>query len=194
MGAIFTRAAIAAATLIVSLALSTLAAASQSAPTATPGMNMSGPGDHARIYDGACGALGAVAYDLGDLRRPIQNEAAASSTPTTGTPMSGAAGAMTTNPVVAQVKATVNASLNDLLATPHAINVHRGMESIQSYIACGNITGMAMNSSLTIQLPELNHSGLDGVAVLTDNGGKTTSVIVSLFKVKPATPVATPAM
>ena len=86
----------------------------------------------------------------------------------------------------------VEASLDDLLASEHAINVHESEENIENYIACGEITGSVSNGTLTIELQELNGSGLSGEAVLTEGADEGTSVTITLTQSGPsATPAAT---
>jgi len=69
---------------------------------------------------------------------------------------------------------TVDVSLDDLLASEYAINVHESAENAQNYIACGNIAGYMVGDFLVIGLAELNDSGASGVAFLTPNGEQTT--------------------
>jgi plastocyanin len=91
--------------------------------------------------------------------------------------MSGASDAIP----VAISGTTVQSTLADLLASPHAINIHESAENIGNYIACGNIGGMMIGTSdLAIGLGELNDSGYTGVATLHDNGDGTTAVSVYL--------------
>jgi len=76
----------------------------------------------------------------------------------------------------------VKVNLADLEKAPFAINAHESLAKIGNYIACGNITGAITAGSLTIQLTQLNASGLAGVAMLHDNGDGTTTVSVQLMK------------
>lgn len=77
---------------------------------------------------------------------------------------------------------TVDVSLDDLLASEYAINVHESAENAQNYIACGNIAGHMTGDFLVIGLAELNDSGASGVAFLTPNGEQTT---VSVYLTSP---------
>lgn len=89
----------------------------------------------------------------------------------------------------------VDVSLSDLTATPHAINIHESADNIQTYIACGNITGTPSGKELSVPLSPLSDSGYSGIAWLHDEGSKT-HVMVFLTQGLPsagATPVATPA-
>ncbi len=94
--------------------------------------------------------------------------------------------------VVAESTTVVEASLSDIISGEHAINVHESPENIQNYIACGDIVGQE-TGGLQIELDELNDSGYQGVANLTDNGDNTTTVTVVLMRSEVGTPVATPA-
>ncbi len=71
---------------------------------------------------------------------------------------------------------TVEMSVNDLLATPHAIVVHESDANIGNYIACGNIAGVTADGMLTVGLAELNGSGYEGIAILSANATAGTDV------------------
>jgi len=149
----------------------------------------------AHIHSGTCNELGDVVFPLNDLQAASQvatPEAAlnadAASTPA-ATPTVGL------DEVVAQSATVVEASLDDILAAEHAINVHQSPENIDIYIACGEVTGSPTDGQLTIELQELNDSGFVGEAMLTDNDDGTTTVHVSLIPIDAAdggTPAATP--
>ena len=137
----------------------------------------------AHIHAGTCEELGDVVY-------PLTNVASASNTP--GTPVaSPAADDVPDAPLIASIT-DVDASLEDLLASEHAINVHASEENIQTYIACGNITGDPTAGELTVELNELNDSGYMGFATLLDLGDGTTEVAVALQQMDVGTPEATP--
>jgi hypothetical protein len=90
----------------------------------------------------------------------------------------------------------VDVSLDDLLASPYAINLHESDTNLGVYVACGEIvasddsadtsddSGDAASddeaSTLTIDLNELNDSGVSGSATLTDNGDGTTTVEIEV--------------
>jgi hypothetical protein len=160
-------------------------------PVASPEMAHQHP---AHIHTGTCDTLGSVVYPLTDLTPPE-----AGGTPMAGTmasPVAGMAATPTglTGEIVAQSTTTVEATLEILLAAPHAINVHESPERIENYLACGEITGAATAGALEIPLHELNASGDEGMARLVDNGDGTTTVTVWLTRVAAgaATPEATP--
>ncbi len=94
---------------------------------------------------------------------------------------------------------TVDVTIDDLLASPHAINAHESAENAAAYIACGNIEGAVVGGQLIIGLGEQNDSGYAGVAVLSEfddgYGGTGTDVTVYLApglsgEALAATPVA----
>jgi len=121
----------------------------------------------AHIHAGTCDELGDVVYPLNDVASLV-----ADATP------AAVAGA---DEAIAQSTTTVDASLDDLLAAEHAINVHESAETIGTYIACGNLTGPATDGELMVDLEELNGSGYTGEAHLVDNGDGTTTVTVTLM-------------
>ena len=172
-----------------------LAPSTSIAQDATPAM-MQGTHQHpAHIHSGTCETLGDVVFPLNDLTAPdIMGTpmAGMDSTPMAGmdaTPMAGM------GEVVAQSSTTVEASLEDILAAEHAINVHESAENIENYIACVDITGAADGGQLQIELDELNNSGFQGMAMLMDAGDGTTRVYVMLMHTQGGmmgTPEATP--
>src|SRR5215207_6680693 len=79
----------------------------------------------AHIHTGTCAELGEVVYPLSDVGADFQSD---------GTPMAGTAmGAESAIPVDASVT-TVQASLADIVAGGHAINIHESVENIGNYI------------------------------------------------------------
>jgi plastocyanin len=126
----------------------------------------------AHIHAGTCAELGEVVFPLSNVGADFQAD---------GTPMAGTAmGASSAIPVDASVT-TVEASLADIVAGGHAINIHESAENIQNYIACGDIGGMMLGTSdLPIGIAPLNDSGYSGTALLHDNGDGTTTVSVYL--------------
>jgi hypothetical protein len=169
----------------------------------TPGAmesEMQGTHNHpAHIHSGTCDTLGDVVFPLenltgeGMMGTPMAGEgmmgtpagegstesADASGTPAAGMEMEGEE---EMGQVVAMSTTDVQASLDDILAAEHAINVHESEEAIEVYIACGEITGTAENGELEVYLNELNDSGYTGEAILRDNGDGTTTVDVMLMQ------------
>lgn len=148
------------------------------------------PGDAAHpahIHSGTCAELGDVVFPLSDIAGAghMMDSDMMAATPGgmgtmdhDGTPMPGDMGDMMQEMSVTQVEA----SLDDILAAEHAINVHESAENIGNYIACGDLTGEPDDSELSIELQELNDSGYSGEAELVDNGDGTTTVTVMLWK------------
>lgn len=91
---------------------------------------------------------------------------------------------------------TIDVTLDELLASPYALNVHESAENVANYIACGNIAGPVVNGLLLIPLHEQNGSGYAGIAALAGNdaGGTNVSVYIApdLTGGGAATPVASP--
>jgi len=154
----------------------------------------------AHIHNGSCAQLGDVVYPLTNVSANgmMAGMIAMAATPSSGMPaamatpggltMSPATGATTAIPVETS-QTLVDASLQDLLAKPYAINVHESQANIQNYIACGDIggammTGSAMNQGgvLAIGLHELNNSGESGIALLRATDNNQTMVWIYLAK------------
>lgn len=151
------------------LGLSTVGVLAQVAsPVATGGRP-------AHIHNGACPDVGDVVQPLNDLTAPT------GTTTTVSTPVAG--GLTATGPVQAEYSYTnVPMSLDDILASQHAINVHESAENINNYIACGDIGGTVdANGTLAIGLREVNDSGFTGIAVLTRNPNDPATTDVSVF-------------
>jgi plastocyanin len=144
-----------------------------------------GPAHPAHIHAGTCADLGDVVFPLADVTGGDHGGTpmAVAGTETDGTPAAGAdatASPEAERKAVAASTTTVEASLADILAAPHAINVHESAEEIATYIACGDIAGEPEDGVLTIDLAELNDSGYVGEATLTEDGDRT-EVAVELY-------------
>ena len=111
----------------------------------------------AHIHAGTCGDLGDIVAPLGDVTELTAGE------------RFGSAGAV----LVKQSETEVALPLGDLLAAPHAINIHESADAIQNYIACGDIGGRVIDGDLVIGLLELNLSQHHGVAVLEGDDDAT---------------------
>jgi|SRR5579884_1269506 len=102
----------------------------------------------------------------------------------------------TAAPVTAAIETTsakVKVKLDDLLKTPHAIEVHESQANLQTAIDCGNIAGPIVNDQLVIGLHEQNNSGYSGIAILKrdgDNTDVTLYIAQGLAGPAVATPVA----
>jgi hypothetical protein len=116
------------------------------------------------IHNGDCNELGEVIQPLNPLTAP------------TGQVVGNA------DAVVAEAAFTVvPQTLQELLATKHAIKVHLSKEQIQTYLACGDIGGVVdADGALIIGLQEVGSSGYTGIAYLAPGaGGTSISVIIA---------------
>jgi len=138
----------------------------------------------AHIHAGTCDKLGEVVYPLENVQSPgMASPGADSGMQSTAMADMMASPSTGVGAVIAESTTTVQVSLNDLLGTQYAINVHESADNIQNYIACGNLTGTPTDNQLQIKLNQLNNSGYEGTAWLTDNGDGTTTVKISLTHV-----------
>jgi hypothetical protein len=132
-------------------------------------------GHPAHIHEGTCDTLNpAPAYPLEDVRLPEDGL-------TTPAPM----GRMAQRHEVETSSTVIPVRLDDLLAAPHAINVHQSAQQIDVYVACGEIAGVvrphfriAAPEALVIPLREQSDSGYAGMAWLQPN---TDETIVTIF-------------
>lgn len=117
----------------------------------------------AHIHSGSCADLGDIVAPLTDVTEATAGEAFGSDAAV----------------LVKESETDVALSLNDILAAPHAVNIHESAEAIQVYIACGDIGGRVVGGQLLIGLQEIDGSGHNGVAVL-ETGDAGTGVTVYL--------------
>jgi hypothetical protein len=152
----------------------------------------------AHIHSGSCDQLGDVVYPLTNVSASgmMTGMIAMAATPSSGMPAAMATpGGLTMSPAMGATTALavetsqtlVDASLDDLLTQPYAINVHESQDNIQHYIACGDLGGammtgpaMAQGGVLAIGLRELNTSGESGIAVLRATDNNQTMVWIYL--------------
>jgi len=135
------------------LALLALTAAGVAAQEASPAAAVAHP---AHVHAGTCAELDPnPAYPLADVAQVAGGAVAVSQT-------------------------TIEASLDDLLASPYAINAHASAEDIATYVACGDIAGTVVDGTLLVPMRAQNDSGLTGVAVLAGNDAGGTDVTVYL--------------
>lgn len=172
--------------LVLALVGGSAAVFGQGTPGASPEAS-SGPVHPAHIHAGVC-------PDVGDVVFPLENvvemdHSGMASPDAMATPM--AADSM----MALGSTTVVEAPLDVILGAEHAINVHKSPDEMSVYVACGDITGEAENGELVIDLMELNDSGVEGQATLTDNGDDTTTVVIELRHVgenMSGTPESTP--
>lgn len=138
-------------TVVAPLALVLAAATAMSASLGAPvRAQNAGEAPHPiHIHTGTCDNLGDVVFPLTDVKLNTAGE-------TFGSPAIP----------VEESETEVAVTLNDLLSSPHAINIHESTDAIQNYIACGNIGGRVVDGDLEIGLREVNGSGHYGVAKL----------------------------
>ncbi len=119
----------------------------------------------AHIHSGDCTNLGEVVAPLTDLVPAVSDPVGQADLATT------AESSYTNVPL----------PLADILAAPHAVNVHLSADQIGTYIACGEIGGAVDPSgAVIIGLRELNNSGFTGIAFLQP-GVDGLSTDVSVF-------------
>jgi len=117
------------------------------------------------IHSGDCTNLGEVIVPLTDLVPAVSDPVGQAELATT------AESSYTNVPL----------PLADILAAPHAINVHLSADQIDTYIACGEIGGRVDPSgAVIIGLREVNNSGFTGIAFLQP-GVDGLSTDVSVF-------------
>src|SRR6478735_5347320 len=121
----------------------------------------------AHIHGGTCGVLGDILYPLNDLVPPG-----------TGAATAEAGQIESTSTTTIQLPDRPHNDFEHFVASGYALNVHASAEDIGTYIACGNIEGEVVGHQVQIELRELNGSGYQGQATLTDNGDGSMTVIV----------------
>ena len=132
---------------------------------ATPVAQLVAPARPAHIHFGNCVELGDVVVPLTDLTGP------------TGDSVGQADRAIPAESSFTTVPMTLDA----ILSANHAINVHLSTERIDTYIACGEVSG-AINATgaLVVGLREESDSGYSGIAFLSP-GADGASTDVSVF-------------
>jgi plastocyanin len=137
---------------------------------------------------------GATAQDAAAHPSHIHVGTCAELDPNPTYPLNDVAAVSTDAPASAVETATtsIDVSLDDLLASPYAINVHASAEDIQTYIACGDIAGPVVDGTLLVAMRAQSDSGYAGIAVLTSNdaGGTDVTVYLAPGEAAGATPVA----
>ena len=147
------------------------------------------------IHQGSCANLSTVVAPLASLSfaaqgaaTPMASPMAGMATPVAGmaTPMASPMAGMTGGAIpVAAATTEVPLALAEILAAPHAINLHdpAAPEDPTRYLACGDLAGAPdAQGNLFVGLGEINDSGFSGTAWLLDQaatGG--TGTVVTLF-------------
>ena len=158
---------------VIAIAALSLLVPAGLAQEATPtDMAQAGDGPHpAHIHTGSCPEPGDVVAPLNDVAERTGEQVGSG----TGHDVKGS-------------HTQVEMSLDDILASPHAINVHLSAEEMNTYIACGDISGVIVvdeddgERMLIIGLAEQNDSGHVGVAWLSEDEDGTTEVAVNLVE------------
>ena len=128
----------------------------------------------AGIYVGSCPVPGNLLVSLWDVSPNFLVDGEANAGATVGT-QSGF-------PVVGSVT-IVESALSDLVASEHAIIVHRSQAEMDDYLVCGDIGGVMVGpDELPVALAPVGLSPWSGIAMLDDDGRGTTTVTVSLFE------------
>ena len=158
---------------VIAFAALPLLVSSGLAQDATPtDAAQAGDGPHpAHIHSGTCA-------ELGDVVVPLTDVAA----------REGEQMGMGSGHEVKGSHTVVEMPLDEILDGGHAINVHLSAEEIDTYIACGDISGVVFpdeddgERQLVIGLGELNDSGHSGIAWLSEDEDGTTEVAVNLIE------------
>ncbi len=79
-------------------------------------------------------------------------------------------GTTESDPVQVSRTEGVEISVDDLLATSHAINIHESEQNIDNYIACADLGGYVIDDRLIVSVKPLNNSGFGGIAILEADG------------------------
>jgi plastocyanin len=136
------------------------------ASPALPGRELPHP---AHIHKGTCEELGEIVAPLTDVT-PIAPRGPA--------------------PNVGASLTTVDLSLADILAAPHALMTHESAERIGNFIACADLERRTDREHIVVALAEVNDSGYVGAAFVHRLGGGQADVYLTL--VGPERPVASP--
>ena len=140
-------------------------------------LTLSGASHPAHIHDGTCPTLGDVVYPLNNVApRGAGEDDDDTDDDSAYRGAEGAAAGLVS-------ETEVEAALDDILAAPHAVNVHASEQDIGTYVACGELGGVVVDDELIVGLRPLNGSGLAGIAVLEDDDDGETEVTVYLAAV-----------
>jgi hypothetical protein len=147
----------------------TLAAASLLAAAATT-VAHEAHGHPARIHEGTCEALGPVAYRLNGVGGSVDLDNAPVATPT-------AVNSDNAYQVMVS-ETTIDATMEDLLASEHAVMIYESDEAMEA-IACGPIGGAMSGDTLITGLAEMGVPGHLGFAFFQPEAdGLSVSLII----------------
>jgi hypothetical protein len=126
-------------------------------------------GHPARIHEGSCEDLGAVAYRLNGVGGSVDLDSAPVATPTAVNPDSAYQ--------VLVSETTIDGTVDDLLASDHAVMVYESDEAMDA-IACGNLGGAMDGDSLITGLAEAGVPGHLGFAIFEPDGERTVVTVI----------------
>ena len=133
------------------------------------GMAHAADGHPARIHEGACDALGRVAFRLNGVGASVDLSGTPVATSTTVHP------ATTYQIMVSDT--TIDAPLEALLAGDHAVMIYASDQAMDG-VACGNIGGAMAGDTLITGLAEVGGPGHSGFALFRPLGDKTDVEVI----------------
>lgn len=154
------------------------ASAQQATPTVDPGAPPQGVEYPVAVHMGSC------ASPTPEAEITLANTIVAGSDIAEGTFIGVTPGQPT---LVSSTSADI--TLDDLASQERVIAVHESEEAFGTLVACGTISGTKANGQLVISLPEVNGSGINGVAVLDENDDQTD---IRVYVISPSAIPATP--
>lgn len=89
-------------------------------------------------------------------------------------------GSLTAAPVEISETEGLDVKFDDLFTEAHAINVHESAQSVDTYIACGDIGGPVIDDKVIIGLHQQNGSGYAGIAIVEKDGDDNSKVTIYL--------------
>jgi hypothetical protein len=126
-------------------------------------------GHPARIHEGTCEDLGRVAFRLNGVGASVDLDNA---------PLPETAEVNPDKAYQVMVsETTIAGTLDDLLASDHAVMVYKSDEEMDS-ISCGNLGGAMVGDTLITGLAEAGIPGHLGFATFTSDGGQTVVEIM----------------
>jgi hypothetical protein len=126
-------------------------------------------GHPARIHNGTCEDLGPVAFRLNGVGASVDLDEAPLATPTAVNPDKAYQ--------VMVTETTIDGTLDDLLASDHAVMVYDNDEDMQG-IACGNVGGAMVGDALVTGLGEVGTPGHVGFAMFQPEGNQTLVTVI----------------
>lgn len=135
-------------------------------------------GHPARIHQGSCEELGAVAFRLNGVGASVDLDNAPIATPST-----------VNEETAYQVmvgETTIEGALDEILAEDLAVMIYESDEAMDA-IACGNVGGAMLGNSLVTGLAENGHPGHLGFALFESTGGQTVVTVIIGHALAPVT-------